>query len=68
MRFRKQCSEIRVKSIGMEALFGLYANVDLNSTWSLPTGRPTISIVLNDDPRQPPIPRQFLLYDLVLQL
>ena len=64
--------KIRVKGIEMKALFWLWSDINLASLFFpiIPTWWPAISnVLINDNPRQPPVPRRFLLecmHDLFL--
>jgi len=67
----EQGSKIGVKGVEMKALFRLWSDIDLEFVFLpvIPTWGPAISIVFNNNPRQPPVPRGFLpegMHDLFL--
>jgi hypothetical protein len=69
----QQGGKIGVKSIEMKTLFRFWSDIDLEFLFLsvIPTWGPAISNVLNNNPRQPPVPRGFLLermHNLFLQL
>jgi hypothetical protein len=59
----EQGSQFGVKSIEMKALFRIWSEIDLEFLLLpiIPTWGSAISNVLNNNPRQPPVPRGFLL-------
>ena len=67
----EQGGQIGVESIEMKALFRLWSEINLKFLFFpvIPTWGSAISSVLNNHPRQPPVPRGFLLegvHDLFL--
>jgi len=69
----EQGGKIGVKGIEMKALFRLWSDINPEFLFPpvIPTWGPAVSIVLNNNPRQPPVPRGFLpegVHDLFLQL
>jgi hypothetical protein len=57
----KQVGQVRVQSIEVKALLGLFSNVELKLLPVIPTGRATIGCVLDNNSREPPIRGRFLL-------